>query len=115
MNAITGLNESEKSNILDAICFVLGLTDTSSVRAPHHPYAWSVQFQSPVHFPSLMIPFRDDADQIETGIASAREMFADASAGVDKIRGELKSLVDKVTNGQVRTSPQLSQPRAPRC
>ena len=62
-----------------------------------------------------MIPCLDDADQIETDIASARETFADASAGADKIRGELKSLVDKVTKGQVRTSPQLSQPRAPRC
>jgi structural maintenance of chromosome 2 len=34
-NAITGLNGSGKSNILDAICFVLGLTNMSSVRAPH--------------------------------------------------------------------------------
>lgn len=32
-NAITGLNGSGKSNILDAICFVLGLTNLSSVRA----------------------------------------------------------------------------------
>jgi len=35
-NAITGLNGSGKSNILDAICFVLGLTNMSSVRVPHH-------------------------------------------------------------------------------
>ncbi|KAG8958059.1 Structural maintenance of chromosomes protein 2 [Tulasnella sp. 419] len=32
-NAITGLNGSGKSNILDAICFVLGLTDMSKMRA----------------------------------------------------------------------------------
>lgn len=32
-NAITGLNGSGKSNILDAICFVLGITKTSSLRA----------------------------------------------------------------------------------
>ncbi|KAI0822104.1 condensin complex subunit SMC2 [Trametes gibbosa] len=32
-NAITGLNGSGKSNILDAICFVLGLTNMSSMRA----------------------------------------------------------------------------------
>ena len=34
-NAITGLNGSGKSNILDAICFVLGLTNMSSVGIPH--------------------------------------------------------------------------------
>ncbi|TIB88148.1 putative nuclear condensin complex protein [Wallemia mellicola] len=32
-NAITGLNGSGKSNILDAICFVLGLTNLQAVRA----------------------------------------------------------------------------------
>lgn len=32
-NAITGLNGSGKSNILDAICFVLGMTNVSSMRA----------------------------------------------------------------------------------
>lgn len=30
-NAITGLNGSGKSNILDAICFVLGITNVTSV------------------------------------------------------------------------------------
>ena len=33
-NAITGLNGSGKSNILDAICFVLGIKNLSHVRAP---------------------------------------------------------------------------------
>ncbi|KAM7218550.1 hypothetical protein V8F06_006014 [Rhypophila decipiens] len=32
-NSITGLNGSGKSNILDAICFALGITNTSTVRA----------------------------------------------------------------------------------
>ncbi|KAJ9117568.1 hypothetical protein QFC22_004418 [Naganishia vaughanmartiniae] len=32
-NAITGLNGSGKSNILDAICFALGITNMTSVRA----------------------------------------------------------------------------------
>ena len=32
-NAITGLNGSGKSNILDAICFVLGISRMSTIRA----------------------------------------------------------------------------------
>jgi len=31
-NAITGLNGSGKSNIIDAICFVLGLSSLSTAR-----------------------------------------------------------------------------------
>ena len=34
-NAITGLNGSGKSNILDSICFVLGITNLSQVRQSH--------------------------------------------------------------------------------
>lgn len=34
-NAITGLNGSGKSNILDAICFVLGISSLSHVRIMH--------------------------------------------------------------------------------
>ena len=36
-NAITGLNGSGKSNILDSICFVLGITNLSQVRDRHRP------------------------------------------------------------------------------
>ena len=32
-NAVTGLNGSGKSNILDAICFVMGISKMSSIRA----------------------------------------------------------------------------------
>lgn len=32
-NAITGLNGSGKSNILDSICFVLGITNLGQVRS----------------------------------------------------------------------------------
>lgn len=45
-NAITGLNGSGKSNILDSICFVLGISNLTQVRAcvacsfdrPNHHY-----------------------------------------------------------------------------
>ena len=38
-NAITGLNGSGKSNILDAICFVLGITNLSQVGGGEHWHA----------------------------------------------------------------------------
>ena len=58
-----------------------------------------------VHFPSLTIPCLNDPEKIETDIALACEAFPDASAGIDKIRGELKSLVDKVAKGEARIVP----------
>lgn len=36
-NAITGLNGTGKSNILDSICFVLGITNLSQVGTCLHP------------------------------------------------------------------------------
>lgn len=42
-NSITGLNGSGKSNILDAICFVLGITSMSVVRASN------IQVSSQIH------------------------------------------------------------------
>ena len=36
-NAITGLNGSGKSNILDAICFVLGITNLKQVSVQQPP------------------------------------------------------------------------------
>jgi hypothetical protein len=43
-----------------------------------------------------------NTEQIESDIASARETLADASAGIDKMRQELRSLEDKVAKGKVR-------------
>lgn len=54
-NSITGLNGSGKSNILDAICFVLGITSMSTVRAQNiqvHVYS------------SPTAPYRDTANHI---------------------------------------------------
>lgn len=35
-NAITGLNGSGKSNILDSICFLLGITNLAQVKSSPH-------------------------------------------------------------------------------
>ena len=45
-NSITGLNGSGKSNILDAICFVLGITSMSTVRAQNIQVNLSVLLRS---------------------------------------------------------------------
>lgn len=42
-NSITGLNGSGKSNILDSICFVLGITNMSTVRAQNLQVRWLYQ------------------------------------------------------------------------
>jgi hypothetical protein len=41
-------------------------------------------------------------EQIDADIASATEALANASAGIDKMRKELKSLADKVAKSEVR-------------
>ena len=53
---------------------------------------------------------------METDIAAARETLDNASAGIDKMRQELKSLVNKVAKSEVRytrisvheTAPELT-------
>ena len=61
-NAITGLNGSGKSNILDAICFVLGLTNLSSVRASNIQDLIYKRGQAGVTKASVTIVF-DNADR----------------------------------------------------
>mmetsp|Transcript_3972 Transcript_3972/g.6966 ORF Transcript_3972/g.6966 Transcript_3972/m.6966 type:complete len:1219 (-) Transcript_3972:182-3838(-) len=60
-NAITGLNGSGKSNILDAICFVLGITQLSQVRVSNLQGLVYKQGQSGVTTASVQIVF-DNSD-----------------------------------------------------
>ena len=52
-NAITGLNGSGKSNILDAICFVLGITNLTQVRRRARFERDARTFCSPLAFASF--------------------------------------------------------------
>ncbi|OSD02346.1 condensin complex subunit SMC2, partial [Trametes coccinea BRFM310] len=61
-NAITGLNGSGKSNILDAICFVLGLTNMSSMRAQNQQDLIYKRGQAGVTKASVTIVF-DNSDR----------------------------------------------------
>lgn len=58
-NAITGLNGSGKSNILDAICFVLGITNLSQVRAGNLSELVYKQGQAGVHKASVTVVFHN--------------------------------------------------------
>ena len=59
-NAITGLNGSGKSNILDAICFVLGITNLSQVRAGNLSELVYKQGQAGVNKAVVTIIFNND-------------------------------------------------------
>ncbi|KAI0075030.1 hypothetical protein K474DRAFT_1461296 [Panus rudis PR-1116 ss-1] len=61
-NAITGLNGSGKSNILDAICFVLGITNMSSMRAQNQQDLIYKRGQAGVTKASVTIVF-DNSDR----------------------------------------------------
>ncbi|GAA5805506.1 hypothetical protein EDC94DRAFT_603518 [Helicostylum pulchrum] len=59
-NAITGLNGTGKSNILDAICFVLGITNLSQVRASNLQDLIYKRGQAGVTKASVTIVFNND-------------------------------------------------------
>ena len=57
-NAITGLNGSGKSNILDSICFVLGITNLSQVRRDASTRGLG-SVGGGAHDPSRVVPRKD--------------------------------------------------------
>lgn len=66
-NAITGLNGSGKSNILDAICFVLGISSMATVRASNLQDLIYKRGQAGVTKASVTIVF-DNTDKYNTPI-----------------------------------------------
>lgn len=75
-NAITGLNGSGKSNILDAICFVLGLQNLGQVRATLLQDLVYKQGQTGVTKASVTITFdNSDKEQSPVGYESYNEIM----------------------------------------
>ncbi|KAI5854256.1 RecF/RecN/SMC N terminal domain-containing protein [Tricharina praecox] len=67
-NSITGLNGSGKSNILDAICFVLGITNMTTVRAQNLQDLIYKRGQAGVTTASVTIVF-DNMDKEKSPVA----------------------------------------------
>lgn len=74
-NAITGLNGSGKSNILDAICFVLGISNLSAVRATQLQDLVYKKGQAGINKASVTLVF-DNSDTAKSphGYSDAREI-----------------------------------------
>jgi hypothetical protein len=82
LNAITGFNGSKKSNILDAICFVLGLANMTNARAPlpHSFPALSSRLARPGPRPQALTqrpadPRADPGSTWQAGVAVASMAF----------------------------------------
>eukprot|EP00898_Chlorokybus_atmophyticus_P005912 jgi/Chlat1/6321/Chrsp44S05888 len=74
-NAITGLNGSGKSNILDAICFLLGLSKLSQVRAANLQELVYKQGQAGITKASVAITFdNSDKNQSPAGYEDVKEI-----------------------------------------
>ncbi|NXG51766.1 SMC2 protein, partial [Psilopogon haemacephalus] len=74
-NAITGLNGSGKSNILDSICFVLGITSLSQVRASNLQDLVYKNGQAGITKATVSITFdNSDKKQSPLGFEECREI-----------------------------------------
>ncbi|CDH59686.1 condensin subunit [Lichtheimia corymbifera JMRC:FSU:9682] len=74
-NAITGLNGSGKSNVLDAICFVLGISNLSQVRASNLQDLIYKRGQAGVTKASVTIVFNnEDRARSPVGFESYRQI-----------------------------------------
>ncbi|KAI7903060.1 uncharacterized protein BX663DRAFT_434418 [Cokeromyces recurvatus] len=74
-NAITGLNGTGKSNILDAICFVLGITNLSQVRASNLQDLIYKRGQAGVTKASVTVVFNnEDRDRSPVGFEAYKQI-----------------------------------------
>lgn len=97
-NAITGLNGSGKSNILDSICFLLGITNLAQVRAHSLNDLVYKQGQAGISRATVTITFDNDVplEQQPAGYSKYKEIIVRRqvwSRLIPKIRG--KSLTFK--------------------
>nr|XP_009505858.1 PREDICTED: structural maintenance of chromosomes protein 2 [Phalacrocorax carbo] len=101
-NAITGLNGSGKSNILDAICFLLGITNLSQVRASNLQDLVYKNGQAGIHKATVSITFDNSDKKVSPlGFEGSDEITVTRQVVVG---GKNKYLINGVnaTNGRVQ-------------
>ncbi|GAB6019809.1 Structural maintenance of chromosomes protein 2 [Chamberlinius hualienensis] len=101
-NAITGLNGSGKSNILDSICFVLGISNLSQVRAANLQELVYKNGQTGITKATVSITFdNSDSDQSPIGYQQYKEITITRQI---VIGGQNKYLINGTiaTNSRVR-------------
>lgn len=101
-NAITGLNGSGKSNILDSICFVLGISNLSHVRAGNLSELVYKQGQAGITKASVTIVF-DNSDETTSPVGYEQNTEVTVTRQV-LIGGKSKYFI----NGKVQTLGQVT-------
>ncbi|KAF8718620.1 hypothetical protein AX14_011697 [Amanita brunnescens Koide BX004] len=102
-NAITGLNGSGKSNILDAICFVLGITNMSTMRASNQQDLIYKRGQAGVTRASVTIVFdNSDRSKSPTGYEHCKQITVTRQIAIPNVSKYLLN-GHKAPQGQIQT------------
>ncbi|KAF8631642.1 hypothetical protein AX17_005044 [Amanita inopinata Kibby_2008] len=102
-NAITGLNGSGKSNILDAICFVLGITNMSTMRASNQQDLIYKRGQAGITKASVTIVFdNSDRSKSPTGYEQWKQITVTRQIAIPNISKYLLN-GHKAQQGQIQT------------
>ncbi|KAM6495528.1 condensin complex subunit SMC2 [Amanita muscaria] len=102
-NAITGLNGSGKSNILDAICFVLGITNMSTMRAANQQDLIYKRGQAGVTKASVTIIFdNSDRSKSPTGYEQCKQITVTRQIAIPNVSKYLLN-GHKAQQGQIQT------------
>ncbi|KAF8346307.1 condensin complex subunit SMC2 [Amanita rubescens] len=102
-NAITGLNGSGKSNILDAICFVLGITNMTTMRASNQQDLIYKRGQAGVTRASVTIVFdNSDRSKSPTGFEQYKQITVTRQIAIPNVSKYLLN-GHKSTQGHIQT------------
>ncbi|KAI3384431.1 hypothetical protein SNEBB_007397 [Seison nebaliae] len=102
-NAISGLNGTGKSNILDAICFLLGVTDTKLLRVNNMKEIIHQHGLGMIHEATVSILFdNSDKRQSPRGMEQVSEIIISRKISVE---GKHKTLV----NGVIWSGPKVKK------